>query len=233
MFKLENDEYFLVTGYTSTIFLSLFEIYLRNIPIDRFIFCGRSRPKDMQNSLYIDVDFENIESIKKLNVTLRGKRIKYMFLNHGLLIGKSSLEYSFEELLSTININILSYISILSSLGCSLVDNGSTVLMSSVSAKNGSYDDVYAASKSMIESFIRSYVNKIGLHRVNCVAPGIILNTRMTNVRKDLDNIEKKRLETPLKKLGEPIDVAKAVNFLLSDESIHISGAVLSVDGGI
>jgi len=233
MLKLEEDEYFLVTGYTSVFFLSLYNLRLKGIAPDRFIFCGRTSPKGMVGSTYINVDFSKSSSIKKLMKELKEIKIKYMFLNHGLLLGKSTLDYSFENFEDTLYVNVLSYFSILSLVAPSLVSGGSTVLMSSVSAKNGSYDDVYSASKSAIESFIKSYVRKIGPHRVNCIAPGIILNTNMTDVRTDIENLEKKRQDTPLKRLGQPEDVAESVYFLLSEKSRHISAAVIRVDGGI
>ncbi len=67
--------------------------------------------------------------------------------------------------------------------------------------------------------------------RVNAVAPGFI-QTEMTDVlpqqAKDmaLDQI-------PMKRFGQPGDIAKAVAFLASDASNYITGQVLSVDGGM
>ena len=230
---IKDDEYFLVTGYSSTIFEVLYDEYLSAIPKKNFIFLGRKKLDKFNESIYINVDFNNLESLQKSIKLIENMKVKYMFLNHGILIGKSSTEYSFEELINTVNVNVTSYVAILSALGKNLIDGGSTILMSSVSAKNGSYDDVYSASKGFIESYMKSFVYKIGTHRLNCVAPGITLNTRMTNVRNDLDNIENKRLQTPLKKLAQPLDIAKTIHFLLSDDSSHLTKCVIPIDGGI
>ena len=67
--------------------------------------------------------------------------------------------------------------------------------------------------------------------RCNAVAPGFI-ETEMTDVlpqqAKDMA-----LAQIPLKKLGQPADVARAVAFLAGDESAYITGQVLSVDGGM
>ena len=67
--------------------------------------------------------------------------------------------------------------------------------------------------------------------RVNAVAPGFILTPMTERVpHKVLDTMIEK---TPLGRLGSPEDVANAYAFLASDEASFITGAVLSVDGGI
>ena len=67
--------------------------------------------------------------------------------------------------------------------------------------------------------------------RVNCVAPGYI-TTELTDVLSD--DIRGILLQqTPLGRLGEPEDIASTVRFLLSDEASFVTGAVLSVDGGL
>jgi NAD(P)-dependent dehydrogenase (short-subunit alcohol dehydrogenase family) len=233
MLNIKENEYFLITGYSSSICKSLFDDFIGNIPSENFIFVGRTEPENFKDSLFIKVDFKDTKSIKNSIIKLQDKKIKYMFLNHGVLIGKSSTKYTFEELLETIHVNITSYLYILSTVGENLIDGGSTVLMSSVSAKNGSFDDIYSASKALVEAFMKSYIYKIGTHRINCVAPGITLNTRMTDIRDDYDNLEKKRIQTPLKKLAQPLNIAKTIIFLLSDDSSHITKTVIPIDGGI
>lgn len=66
---------------------------------------------------------------------------------------------------------------------------------------------------------------------MNAVAPGFIA-TEM--VRAMPEHILKGMVErTPMRRLGEPADVANAYLFLASDEASFINGAVLSVDGGV
>jgi 3-oxoacyl-[acyl-carrier protein] reductase len=66
---------------------------------------------------------------------------------------------------------------------------------------------------------------------VNAVAPGYIA-TSMT--KKLPESVKKKFIELiPMKRFGEPKEVAQAVRFLLSDEADYITGQVLSVNGGM
>lgn len=89
----------------------------------------------------------------------------------------------------------------------------------------------YAASKAgiiaMLESLAREYAKK--KLRINVVAPGFI-NTDMV----DLDNkkIQGSLAEIPMRRLGEPEEVANAVFFLASEEASYITAQTLIVDGG-
>jgi 3-oxoacyl-[acyl-carrier protein] reductase len=91
----------------------------------------------------------------------------------------------------------------------------------------------YAASKAGIIGFTKSLAKEVGSRNitVNAVAPGFI-KTQLTDVlpeeqvRAAIDN-------TPLGRLGEVEDVAKAILFLASDDSSFITGQVLTIDGGL
>lgn len=91
----------------------------------------------------------------------------------------------------------------------------------------------YAAAKAGVIAFSKSLAKEVGSRNitVNCVAPGFI-PTALTDVLTD----EQKQAAikaTPLGRFGTPEEVAYAVSFLASDEAAFITGAVLSVDGGL
>jgi 3alpha(or 20beta)-hydroxysteroid dehydrogenase len=67
--------------------------------------------------------------------------------------------------------------------------------------------------------------------RVNSVHPGLI-DTTMLNSR-PREDLERRATLIPLKRMGTVNDVANVVLFLLSDESSYMTGAELSVDGGL
>jgi len=91
----------------------------------------------------------------------------------------------------------------------------------------------YAATKAGVISFTKTWARELGKHniRVNAVAPGFI-STDMVKAmpEKIVDAMAQK---TPLAKLGEPIDIANAYVWLASDAAKFVTGAVLSVDGGL
>ena len=91
----------------------------------------------------------------------------------------------------------------------------------------------YAASKAGIIGFTKSVAKELASRniRANCVAPGFI-KTDMTDVLSEevKENIHN---QIPLKRMGEPEEVANLVYFLGSEESKYITGQVVHVDGGM
>jgi 3-oxoacyl-[acyl-carrier protein] reductase len=111
---------------------------------------------------------------------------------------------------------------------------GSIVTMSSVVGLHGNPGQTnYAASKGGVIALTKALAKEVGARgiRVNCVAPGYI-TTELTDVLSE--EIRGVLLQqTPLGRLGEPEDIASTVRFLLSDDASFVTGAVLSVDGGL
>jgi len=111
--------------------------------------------------------------------------------------------------------------------------DGAVVLISSINGERGKFGQSnYAASKAGLIGLGRSAARELGKFgiRVNVVAPGLI-ETPMTATLPDRFKDEAVA-ETALGRLGRPEDVARAVLFLCSDMSRHVTGQVLRVDGG-
>lgn len=109
--------------------------------------------------------------------------------------------------------------------------SGSIINISSIYATNGGACDVhYSASKGAINGMTRALAKELGLSniRVNAVAPGAIL-TDMTSCVSDEDWAEVKK-EIPLGKIGNPIDIARCVKWLVEDE--YTTGQIIEVNGG-
>jgi 3-oxoacyl-[acyl-carrier protein] reductase len=92
---------------------------------------------------------------------------------------------------------------------------------------------VYGATKAALDGFTRSLARELGSRgiTVNGVAPGY-LTTEMTDGLDD-DQLGQISRRTPLGRLGEPEDVARAVLFLTDPANSFITGQVLVVDGGL
>ena len=111
---------------------------------------------------------------------------------------------------------------------------GSIINISSVVGISGNAGQTnYSASKAGIIGFSKSLAKEVASRniRVNVIAPGYI-STEMTG---QLDESILKSIEAqiPLKRAGEPDEVANSVVFLASDASSYLTGAVLTVDGGM
>ena len=111
---------------------------------------------------------------------------------------------------------------------------GRIINISSVVGSSGNPGQTnYAASKAGMAGFSKSLAQEIGSRNitVNCVAPGFI-ETDMTDALGD-EQRAKLVEHVPLKRLGQPADVAAAVCFLAGAGAAYITGVTLHVNGGM
>jgi 3-oxoacyl-[acyl-carrier protein] reductase len=111
---------------------------------------------------------------------------------------------------------------------------GRIINITSVVGLNGNAGQAnYSSSKAGMIGLTKSVAKELGARGVTCnaVAPGYI-NTEMTEVLSDKVKDAMKAM-IPMRKPGEPEDIAKAVAFLASDSARYITGEVLRVDGGM
>lgn len=111
---------------------------------------------------------------------------------------------------------------------------GTITCISSIVAERGSPGLAgYAAVKGGVNAMVRSLAAELGPKgiRVNAVAPGVI-RTDMSRELTQLSGDDLTR-RIPLRRFGEPHEVARAVRFLASDDASYISGGILQVDGGL
>ncbi len=112
--------------------------------------------------------------------------------------------------------------------------NGVIINTSSIVGLNGNVGQVnYAATKAGLIGMTKTLAKELGKKgiRVNAVAPGFIATPMTSNVPEKI--LEMMKEKTPLRRLGEPKDVAYAYLYLASDEANFVNGAVLCVDGGL
>ncbi len=112
--------------------------------------------------------------------------------------------------------------------------SGSIINMTSVVGIKGNAGQAnYAASKAGVIGFSKSIALELGSRNIRCnaIAPGFI-ETEMTGAL-DEKTLQGWRDAIPLKRGGQPEDVANACVFLASDMSTYITGQVLNVDGGM
>jgi NAD(P)-dependent dehydrogenase (short-subunit alcohol dehydrogenase family) len=112
---------------------------------------------------------------------------------------------------------------------------GAIVNVSSAAARIGSPGEWvdYAASKAAVDTMTLGLAKELAEEgiRVNCVRPGFV-NTGIHAAAGEPNRIERLRAGIPMKRGGEPEEVARAILWLLSDEASYSTGAILDVTGG-
>lgn len=112
---------------------------------------------------------------------------------------------------------------------------GRIVAVSSASGRMGQVGQTaYAAAKAGLLGFVKSLAREVGPFgiTVNAVAPGWI-RTALLEQLVSAEQLQRNLELLPLRRIGEPEEVAAAIGFLTSEQASYITGQVLSVDGGL
>lgn len=116
-------------------------------------------------------------------------------------------------------------------------NSGKVINLSSQAAHDGGGPGAaaYAAAKGAIWTFTKSLAKELAPFKVNvnAVSPGFIGSTAFHNTFTPKEVHEKMPKLIPLGRVGEPLDIAKAVLFLASELSDYITGQSLEVNGGL
>jgi 3-oxoacyl-[acyl-carrier protein] reductase len=117
--------------------------------------------------------------------------------------------------------------------------SGKMVLISSTSALGNRGQTNYSAAKAGIQGMAKTFAIELGPFgiNVNCVAPGFVV-TRMTAQTAERMGVEFEQFQEyaaeqiPLRRVGQPEDIASVIAFLSSDDASFVSGQVIYVRGG-
>jgi 3-oxoacyl-[acyl-carrier protein] reductase len=231
-----NDKKLLVTGGTGSIGNSICN-YFNNNGCREIFSTTTNLNKVKSNQDYIkfkELNFDNIENLDLEEIF--DFDVDFLVLNAGLNRDNIFLRMSSQDWNSVINVNLNSSFYLLKHFVRKMVKKrfGRVVFISSVVAHTGNPGQVnYTASKAAISGLVKSLALELSSRNitVNSVAPGFIesnMTDKLTDQQKNaiLDRI-------PMKKLGDSVDVAKAVGFLCSDNADYITGQTLHVNGGL
>jgi len=163
-------------------------------------------------------------------------RIDILINNAGIVQDALVLKMTEEQWDKVINVNLKGVFNCIQAVVEVMVNQGNGVIIntSSIVGLNGNVGQTnYAATKAGLIGMTKTLAKELGKKgiRVNAVAPGFIMTPMTSNVPEKILELMKEK--TPLRKLGEPGDVAYAYLYLASDEAKFINGAVLRVDGGL
>ncbi len=161
-------------------------------------------------------------------------RIDILVNNAGVSDMVKISDYTAENFEKVMDLNVKAVFNFSKAVSDVMTKQGSGVILntsSMVSIYGQSSGIAYPTSKFAVNGFTVSLARELGPCgiRVNAVAPGITETDMMKAVPKSV--IDPLIAQIPLRRLGQPEDIANAFVFLASDEASYITGVVLSVDG--
>lgn len=187
----------------------------------------------------------DVTSEKDLNgffdqVRSRFGKIDILFINAGIAEQSMIADTSPEFYDRHFNINVRgAFFAVQKALP--LLQKGSSIVVTTsvVSHFGGAGSSVYSATKAALRSMVQCWAAELlpeGI-RVNSVSPGptatSIINRNVADEKAFEPILEFMKNMVPMKRMGEPLEVAKAVLFMASEDSSFTTGAELMVDGGM
>jgi 3-oxoacyl-[acyl-carrier protein] reductase len=196
-------------------------------------------PKEDVGGLYRRVDLGNeAETAEALSEICSHYRVVQLVNNVGWATRTPVEEVESDELLKSFHINLRSAIQCTQAVlpAMKAAGSGRIVNISSRAALGKERRTSYAAMKGGLISLTRVWALELAPYNitVNAIAPGTIA-TDIYRAVNPADSPQTKKLldGIPLKRVGEPEEVAHAVAFVLSEQSSYITGQVLYVCGGL
>jgi NAD(P)-dependent dehydrogenase (short-subunit alcohol dehydrogenase family) len=158
-------------------------------------------------------------------------------MSAGTAATRRALELTLDEWDHVLNVNLRAPFVWSQAAGRQMARSGGgrIIHLASVTGQVGAAQlTAYCASKGGLIAMTRSLAVEWARHGilVNALAPGYVHTTLNADVLADPRVLEHITRRTPLRRLGEPSEVAAAALFLASDEASFITGHVLAVDGG-
>lgn len=184
----------------------------------------------------ISPDLTSLHSVKEAfeDVLKKYGRIDILVNNAGISESTPITSYTEETYDKVMDLNVKGIFNAVRAVVDAMTEQGSGVILntsSMVSISGQPSGFAYPASKFAVNGMTVSLARELGPKgiRVNAVAPGITETDMMKAVPKEV--IEPMIARIPLRRLGQPEDIANAFAFLASEEASYITGVVLSVDG--
>ncbi len=189
-------------------------------------------------ALAVSVNVANAESVEAMVAAVKawgGGRIDALVNNAGITKDSRLQKMTEDQWDAVINVNLKGVWLCGKAVSSVMVEQGSGSIMnaSSIVGLYGNFGQSnYAATKGGVIAMTYTWSIELGPKgvRVNAVAPGFTMTPMLETVpEKVLEDIKSK---TPMRRMGQPEDIANTYLFLASDESSFITGQVIAVNGG-
>lgn len=195
-----------------------------------------------RRAIAVQADMSDKDDIERLIKETQNEfgRIDVWVNNAGadILTGTGATADIHEKLMRLIDVDLKGTINACWSITQIMQEQGQGVIVNmswdlAIHGFEGTNPQIFAASKSGVMGFTRSYAKTVGPEiRVNMVSPGWIATT-FAEEHMDDEYYQARIKEIPLGRFGRPDDVAAAVVFLASDESSYLTGEAIKINGGL
>ncbi|MEM6633160.1 MAG: SDR family oxidoreductase [Bacteroidota bacterium] len=213
----------------------------------RVVITGRSEHKVQQaaselGATGITADVLDLSAIDKAVSEVKAQygAIDILFVNAGIFLPAPIGHTSEEMFEDQMGINFKGAVFTIEKFLPILKEGGCIINLSSVNAYTGMPNTaIYAASKAALNSYTRTAATELASRniRVNAINPGPVTTPIFAKTGMSEDQLngfaETIQNKVPLKRFGQPVEIANLAAFLASDEATFITGAEYNIDGGI
>lgn len=187
---------------------------------------------------FIEVDVSDSGSVTKMAAEALAQygAVDVLINNAGITQDRTLAKMTEEEWHRVIQVNLNGVFYCTKALIHSMIERGIGKIISTASivGVHGNIGQTnYAAAKAGIIGMTKTWAKELGPKGIqaNAVAPGFIETGMVANMPEKV--VQQMLEKIPLRRLGQPIDVANAYLFLASSESDYVNGTVLEVNGGL
>ena len=202
---------------------------------------GRQTQKEIEalgrKALFIPVDVADRKQVNGMveEVLRIWERVDILVNNAGFDRGATLLKVKEEDWDAVLGVHLNGTMNCIQAVAPGMIEHhfGRIINVSSIWGKSGAISEIsYTTAKAGIIGLTKSVARELGRYQinVNVVLPGLILTPTIAKMAEKYKNMIIDA--TPLRRMGQPEEVANVVAFLASDEASFIAGASIEVSGG-
>jgi len=188
-------------------------------------------------ALSLTVDVANPDQVQGMVKQVLGAwgKIDILVNNAGFDRAATLLKVKEEDWDAVLGVHLKGALNCIQAVVPHMIENsyGKIVNISSIWGKSGAISEIsYSSAKAGIIGLTKSVARELGRYQinVNVVLPGLILTPTIAKMAEKYQNMVIEN--TPLRRIGQPEEVANVVAFLASDEASFMTGAAVEVSGG-